>query len=154
MNAAALANQNGSPEDLLIVAGQLFVTGQVETVGYKEIYVAGQALIPRENEAVVSSHLQVAGQIIWYSGEPRLFNGNEEFSVLFFEYLEEPVTLIINGMAKFQKGISPELLREKVTEIVLNGMIEAPAPLVPMLQVLTKEKNGSINVAGEEDGGE
>ena len=65
--------------------------------------------------------------------------------------MEGPVTLIINGSVEFQDDISLELLRAKVNEIVLNGIIEGPAHLVPLLQVLTKEKNGMINVAGADD---
>lgn len=151
LNSSVLANANGSPEDILLVGGQLLVTGKIESVGFKQIYVAGQALLPRAAEELLSPYLQVFGQAIWYTGTPRTFSGDDSFSAAFLEYLEEPVTLIINGRASFKPDVSPELLREKVTEIMLNGMIEGPEHLVPMLQVLTKEKNGSIEVAAPDE---
>ena len=148
LNASVLANEGGQPNDMLLVAGQIFITGQTETIGYKQVYVAGQAFIPRENEEVLSPYLQVYGQIIWYSGTPRVVNGEEEFSGAFFEYLDEPVTLIINGSAKFQEDVSVDAVREKITEIILNGVIEGPEHLLPLLQALTKEKNGEIRLLG------
>ncbi|MEM7130281.1 MAG: hypothetical protein AAF702_28395 [Chloroflexota bacterium] len=154
LNGAVLANANGSPEDILLIAGQLLVNSQVESVGFKQIYIAGQALIPKEAEELLSPYLQVFGQIVWYSGTPRSFDGNESFNAAFFDYLPEPITLILNGIIKFDADITPELLKEKVTEIILNGIIEAPAHLVPLIQVLTTEKNGMINVADDESADE
>ncbi|MEZ4861552.1 MAG: hypothetical protein R3C14_09605 [Caldilineaceae bacterium] len=151
LTASALANEQGNPTDLLFVGGQMLVSGEIKKVGYKQIYVGGQAFIPKGNEDVLAPYLQVFGQAIWYSGELRTINGNEELGAAFFEYLAEPVTLIINGIVEFQADVTPELLRAKVTEIVLNGIIESPAHLAPLLQVLTKEKNGMINVANAED---
>lgn len=150
---AALANQNGNPEDLLFVGGQLLVSGEITEVGYKQIYVGGQAFIPKASEAVVSPYLQVFGQIIWYSSEPRTINGTEELDTQFFDYLPEPITLIINGVVTLLPDVTPDALRAKVTEIVLNGVLEGSAELVPLLKALTKEKNGMINVADEHSDG-
>ncbi|MEZ4663003.1 MAG: hypothetical protein R2911_36100 [Caldilineaceae bacterium] len=54
-------------------------------------------------------------------------------------------------MVNIEPDVTVELLRSKVTEIVLNGILEGPKELVPLLQVLTVEKNGMINVAGKDD---
>ena len=40
---------------------------------------------------------------------------------------------------------------EHVREVILNGVIKAPAHLVPLLQVLAKEKNGEIQVSGADE---
>lgn len=144
LNATALTNPTGDSEDILLLAGQITITGEVKEVGYKQVYLLGQALIPKANEAILSPYLQVFGQVIWYSGEPRALNGNDELGALFFDYLEEPATLIINGTVTIQNDVTSELLRAKVSEIFLNGTITAPSQLIPMLQALTKEKNGAI----------
>jgi len=147
LGASALANENGNPDDILFVGGQLLVSGEVTTIGYRHIYVGGQAFIPKVSEAAVSPYLQVFGQTIWYTSEPRTINGNEELGAHFFSYLPEPITLIINGVVTLKPDVQPELLRTKVTEIMLNGVLEGSAEIVPLLQALTKEKNGMITIA-------
>jgi hypothetical protein len=47
LGGEVLANPSGGPDDILVVAGQLIVTGPVAKVGYRRIVVAGQALAPR-----------------------------------------------------------------------------------------------------------
>lgn len=143
-----LANASGNESDILVVAGQTFIVDAVSKVGYRQIVVAGQLFAPRESRSVLSPHLNVAGQVVWHTGIPRFVNGNDSFSAAFFEYLPEPVSLIVNGIVTFEDDVTPELVRSKVTEIILNGIIEGPKGLVPLLQVLTIEKNGMINVSG------
>ncbi|MCX6049485.1 MAG: hypothetical protein NT075_30670 [Chloroflexi bacterium] len=149
LSGKALANANGDPEDVLVIIGHGAITSPVEKVGYKQIVVLGQLVAPRESQAELEDYLTVTGQASWYSGVPRLFNGNESFAAAFFEFLNEPITLIINGIAVIEADVTVELLRAKVTEIVLNGMLEGPKQLVPVLQALTIEKNGTISVTGE-----
>ncbi|MCB0090256.1 MAG: hypothetical protein KDE54_20270, partial [Caldilineaceae bacterium] len=73
------------------------------------------------------------------------------FGAAFFEYLPEPISLIINGVVDIEPDVTVELLRAKVTEIVLNGILSGPKEVVPLLQVLTVEKNGMINVASTDE---
>ena len=46
----------------------------------------------------------------------------------------------------------PELLRDKVEEIILVGKLVAPSQLVGVLQLLTTEKVGVITVAEDDHG--
>jgi hypothetical protein len=46
--------------------------------------------------------------------------------------------------------VPAELLREKVEEITLVGELVAPRALVGVLQLLTTEKTGTIEVAEDE----
>ena len=45
------ANPTGGPDDVLVVAGQLVVTGPVAKVGYRRVVVAGQMVAPRDSQA-------------------------------------------------------------------------------------------------------
>jgi hypothetical protein len=147
-----LANPSGGPDDLLVVAGQLIVTGPVAKVGYRRILVAGQMLAPRDSQAVLGPVTVVKGQLAWYGGQPRFFVGKERFGRSFFDLLDRPLTLALVGSFEIDSDVPPELLRDKVAEIVLVGKLIAPSQLVGVLQLLTTEKLGVITVAGDDDG--
>jgi hypothetical protein len=147
-----LANPSGGPDDLLVVAGQLIVTGPVAKVGYRRILVAGQMLAPRDSQAVLGPVTVVKGQLAWYGGQPRFFVGKERFGRSFFDLLDRPLTLALVGSFEIDPDVPPELLRDKVAEIVLVGKLIAPSQLVGVLQLLTTEKLGVITVAGDDDG--
>jgi hypothetical protein len=142
-----LANPAGGPDDVLVVAGQLIVTGPVTKVGYRRIVVAGQLLAPRASLAVLGPAIVVKGQLAWYTGQPRFFVGRERFERSFFELLDQPLSLALVGRFEIGPDVPPELLRDKVAEIVLVGKLIAPRRLVGVLQLLTTEKVGSITVA-------
>jgi hypothetical protein len=146
-DGGVLANPSGGPDDLLVVAGQLIVTGPVAEVGYRRILVAGQMLAPRDSQAVLGPVTVVKGQLAWYSGQPRFFVGKERFGRSFFELLDRPLTLVLVGSFELDPDVPPELLRDKVEEITLVGKLTAPSRLVGVLQLLTTEKVGSITVA-------
>jgi hypothetical protein len=146
-DGAVLANPGGGPDDLLVVAGQLIVTGPVTEVGFRRILVAGQMLAPQESQPVLGPATTVKGQLAWYSGQPRFFVGKERFARSFFELLDRPLTLALVGSFELDPDVEPELLREKVAEIVLVGKLIAPRPLIGVLQLLTTEKVGTITVA-------
>jgi hypothetical protein len=152
MSGTELANRNGKPTDVLVAAGQLIVSGPVESVGYEHIVALGQLLLPRESESAVDGRLTaVGGQVVFYSASPRAFNGKDAFSAGFFELLDTPTTLVLNGKFAFDEDVSPALLRRHVAEIVLNGKIVAPRALLPMLQLLTIARNGSIKADDADD---
>jgi len=142
-----LANPTGGPDDILVVAGQLIVTGPVPKVGYRRIVVAGQVLAPRDSQPVLGPVAIVKGQLIWYTGQPRFFVGRERFGRSFFELLDQPLALALVGRFEIDPDVPPELLREKVEEITLVGKLIAPRQLVGVLQLLTTEKAGEITVA-------
>jgi hypothetical protein len=145
-----LANPTGGPDDILVVAGQFIVTGPVATVGYRRVVVAGQVFAPRDSQPVLGPALIVKGQLIWYAGQPRFFVGKERFGRLFFELLDQPLSMALVGRFEIDPEVSPELLREKVAEITLVGKLIAPPQLVGVLQLLTTEKVGEIMVAEDD----
>ena len=142
-----LANPTGGPDDVLVVAGQLIVTGPVVKVGYRRVVVAGQVLAPRDSQAVLGPVMIVKGQLVWYTGEPRFFLGNERPKRSFFELVDQPLTLALVGSFQIDPDVPAALLREKVREITLLGKLIAPSQLVGVLQLLTTEKVGEITVA-------
>jgi hypothetical protein len=146
-----LANPAGGPDDILVVAGQLVVTGPVAKVGYRRVVVAGQMLAPRASQAVLGPAIVMKGQIAWYSGQPRFFVGKDRFGRSFFELLDEPLTLALLGRFEIDADVPPDLLRDKVREIVLVGKLIAPSQLVGVLQLLTTEKVGTITVTEHAD---
>jgi hypothetical protein len=145
-----LANRAGGPDDILVVAGQLIVTGPVPTVGYRRIVVAGQVLAPLDSQPVLGPAVVVKGQLTWYTGQPRFFVGKERFGRSFFELLDQPLTLALVGRFEIDPEVPPELLREKVQGIILVGKLIAPRQLIGVLQFLTTEKVGEITVAEDD----
>lgn len=139
-----LANDAGTPDDLLILSGQVLVTGPVPRVGFQRIIAAGQILVPRDSEAELAPALSADGQVVWYAGHPRVFVGGETFGRGFFELLDEPLALLLVGSFEIEHDVPPELIRDRVTEITLVGRIRAPREVVPVLQLLTTEKHGTI----------
>lgn len=139
----------GDPETTLVVGGQFIVIPPVESIGFKDISVIGQLILPRGSEGILSSKLSdIIGQIFyisWDKGTPRFFLGNESIGTGFLELLAESVPWIIVGSVTIEDDVTVELLRSKVPEIVLIGSINAPKALVPLLQVLTTEKAGTIS---------
>ncbi len=145
-----LANPSGGPDDVLVVAGQLIVTGPVTKVGFRRIVVAGQLLAPWDSQPVLGPAVTVKGQLTWYRGQPRFFVGKERFGRSFFELLDRPMTLALVGSFEIDPDVPLELLRAKVEEITLVGKLVAPSHLVGVLQLLTTEKAGTITVADDD----
>jgi hypothetical protein len=142
-----LANSGGGPDDILVVAGQLIVTGPVAEVGYRRVVVAGQMLAPADSQPVLGPRAIVKGQLVWYTGQARFFVGKERFERSFFELIDQPLHLGLVGVFEIDPEVPPELLREKVAEITLVGRLTAPRRLVGVLQLLATEKVGEIVVA-------
>jgi hypothetical protein len=142
----------GREEDVLVVAGQLLVTTPVEYVGYGEIIVAGQVYAPEGSEGALTAGIsRLTGQVFYYSGKPRFFVGEERFGRGFFEVLEGPMAMILVGNFAIERGVPADLLKEKVSQILLAGNLQAPQELLPLVQVLTVEKAGNISALGEGD---
>jgi hypothetical protein len=152
LGGEVLANPAGGPDDILVVAGQLIITGTVAKVGYRRVVVAGQMLAPMDSQALLGPVAVVKGQLTWYTGTPRFFIGKERFGRSFFELVDQPLTLALLGEFEFDPDVTPGLLREKVAEITLVGRLIAPRELVGALQLLTMEKVGEILVAPDDAG--
>jgi hypothetical protein len=144
LRGEALANPGGSPEDIAIVAGTLLITSPVREIGFRRLVVVGSLVAPEESELTLGPALTMVGGAIWYTAPPRLFTGEDRFGPGFFELLDGPTTLVLNGSFEIEAGVPVQLLRDRVAMIALNGVLRAPRALVPILQVLAVHKEGVI----------
>jgi hypothetical protein len=152
LSGAELANPNGGPNDVLLSVGQLVITGAVERVGYEHLVSIGQIVAPRESESVLTGRVtSLSSGVAYYTAPPRQFDGKDHFSAAFFELLDEPITLVLDGKFSFDDDVAPDLLKRKVSEIVLDGKIVAARRLVPMLQLLAVVRDGKITAFEDED---
>lgn len=148
LSGPALANPAGQETDILLVAGPLIVTSPIERLGYQHLVVTGTLLVPPGNEdALIGRVTTFGGGVITYTAPPRIFNGNNEFSGAFFEYLDDPITLILDGNSHFEEDVTPDLMKPKVTGIVVNGNVTAPRSVVPLIQALCLAQSGNIRAA-------
>jgi hypothetical protein len=148
LSGASLANTAGQPDDILIAAGQVVITGEVTEVGYAQIIVAGQLVAPVATRGILEPRVQVHGQVAWYrTDEPRVIAGDASYGADFFRLLDHPVSLIVLGDLTIEPGVTETAIREKVTDIVLLGDLIAPADVVAVLQVLAVESYGDIRIA-------
>jgi len=148
LSGAMLANPAGEAGDILIAAGQVIVTGAVTTVGYAQVIVAGQFIAPEASRELLEPRIQVTGQAVWYRGDTtRILLEDIRVGPDFFRLLDHPVSLVLLGDMTVAPGVSEDMVREKITEIIALGDITAPAELVPVFQVLTTEAFGDIRAA-------
>jgi hypothetical protein len=149
LSAAALTNSEGSPDDILVAAGQVVVTGQVTDVGYAQLIVSGQLALPWSGRVALEQRTQVNGQLLWYHAEQaRVVVDDLTVGPDFFRLLEHPVSFILLGDLTLQPGVTEAMIREKVTDIAMLGDVIAPAELIPVLQVLAADALGKFRVAG------
>lgn len=147
LRGETLANTGGSPDDILVLAGQVTIAGPVAAVGFQRIYFGGQLILPRESEALLAPLLTGGGAIAWYAGLPRFFVGDETFGRGFFELVDRPIALALVGTFRIEQDVPPDLVRDKITEITLVGRLTAPKELIPILQMRVTEKYGELSVA-------
>jgi hypothetical protein len=145
LSPAVLANTAGRPDDILVVAGQIVVTGEVSAVGYRTVLVAGQFAAPAASRDVLEPAIQIQGQAAWFQGaNPRVFNGDARLGLDFLRLLGEPTALVVLGDLVIEEGVTEEGLREKITGFTVFGDVVAPAGLIGMVQVLASEVFGDI----------
>jgi hypothetical protein len=145
LSGAMLANPGGQPGDVLIAAGQVIVTGPVTEVGYAQVIVAGQLIAPAASRDLLEPRIQIAGQSAWYrADDPRVILEDIRVGPDFFRLLDHPVSLVLLGDMTVASGVSEDMVREKITDVILLGDITAPPELVPVFQVLTTEAFGEI----------
>ena len=145
LSGAMLANPAGQADDMLIAAGQVVITGEVTTVGYRQVIIAGQLAAPAASRDVIEPRAQVQGQAAWYRGEdPRVFYGDISLGPDFFRLLDHPVSLVVLGDLTITAGVTEAMMREKVTGISVFGDATAPPGLVGALQALTTDAFGDI----------
>lgn len=145
LSGATLANPGGQPDDLLLAAGQVIVTGPVTGVGYAQVIVNGQLVAPAAGREVLEPRMQVHGQSAWYrSDDPRIIVEDTRLGPDFFRLLDHPVSLVVLADLSIAPGVTEAMLLEKVADIVLLSDLTAPGDLVPVLQVLAADAFGTI----------
>jgi hypothetical protein len=153
LSPAQLANTGGRPDDILVVAGQVMVTGEVTTVGYRTVLIAGQLTAPAASRDVLEPAIQIQGQATWYQGEsPRVFNGDLRLGPDFIRLLDVPTALVVLGDLIVSDGVTETGLREKITALTVFGDVIAPPGLIGMVQILATEVFGDIRASGGPDG--
>jgi hypothetical protein len=149
LSAAMLANPVGGPDDILIVAGQSVVTGEITTVGYRYVIVSGQLAAPAGSRDTLEPRIQVQGQAGWYEdGDLRAFYSDTTLGQDFFRLLERPVSLVVFGDLTIAPGVDEAMMRDKIASIILFGDAVAPPELVGVLQLLATDVFGDIRASG------
>ncbi len=145
LSGPALGNPSGQETDILLVAGPLIVTSPIERLGYHHLVVTGTLLVPPgSDDALLGRVTTFGGGIVTYTAPPRIFSGNNEFSGAFFEYLDDPITLVLDGNSVFEDDVTAEVMKPKVAGIVVNGNVTAPRSVVPLIQALCLAQSGNI----------
>jgi hypothetical protein len=148
LSGGMLANPAGGPDDILIAAGQVVVTGEVTTMGYRYVIVAGQLAAPAASRDTLEPVIQTQGQVGWYEGAgPRVFNEDTRLGPDFFRLLGHPVSLVVFGDLTIAADVTETMLQEKITGITLFGDVTAPPGLVGALQVLATDAFGDIRAS-------
>jgi hypothetical protein len=148
LSGALLANSAGQPDDLLIAAGQVVITGEVTAVGYRQVIIAGQLAAPAASRDVIEPRAQVQGQAAWYRGDdPRVFYDDTSLGPDFFRLLDHPVSLVVLGDLTIAAGVTEAMMREKITGICVFGDAAAPSGLVGVLQALSTDAFGVIRAS-------
>ena len=152
LGGEALANPAGQPNEVLLVTGTLVLTTPVESIGFQQVVVLGNVLVPRGAESGVAGRLRTqGGRVIAYDAPPRVFEGKHTLSAGYFELLDSPITLIIDGTCVIDDDVTPELIRQKVAGLALDGKLVAPRHVIPALQVVALVLDGKISASNDAD---
>lgn len=145
LSGAALENRAGQQGDILLVAGEVTVTGQVDAVGYGLVVIAGELAAPEHSRDVLEAKVQVHGEVAWYPGDnARVFHGKTRLGAGFFRQLDEPATIVSFGKLAILPDVTESLLREKVRGFTLFGKTTAPDELIGIIQFLATDMFGTI----------
>lgn len=148
LSGAMLANPAGTPADILVAAGQVVVTGEVTTVGYRSVIVGGQFAGPAASRDAIEPVLHIQGQSGWYEGgSPRVFNSDASLGPEFFRVLDHPVSLVVFGDLAIADGVTETMLREKITGVSVFGDVTAPPELVGVVQALATDVFGDVRAS-------
>lgn len=137
----------GDSETVLVIVGQVVVTSRVDKVGYKNLQIFGQVLVPKGSETVLTPKIKrLTGQLVYYTAGARFFIGDETVTAEFLSLLSAPTAFLVIGSLTFSSDITHDLLKEKVSEIALMGAISVPPHVAALVQFLTVEKMGNIEI--------
>jgi hypothetical protein len=148
LSPAVLANTAGRPDDILVVAGEVVITGEVTSVGYGLTLIAGQLAAPAASRDVLEPAIQTQGQVTWYEGaNPRVFNGSVNIGPDFLRLLAGPTALVVLGDLTLEETVTEAALQEKVAGLAVFGDVIAPAGLIGVVQFLATDVFGDIRTS-------
>jgi hypothetical protein len=140
-----LANPSGQETDILLVVGTLAVTSPIERFGYQHLVTVGTLVVPPGSEDVLAGRVTtLAGRVVYSLARLRQFTGNDSFGRSFFEYLDEPILLVVTGNCTLEEDVTPDILKQKVAGIILTGNLVAPREAIGMAQTLMLAKAGNV----------
>ena len=145
LSPAVLANTAGRPDDILVAAGEVVITGEVTSVGYALALIAGQLAAPAASRDVLEPAIQTQGQVTWYEGaNPRVFNGSASIGPDFLRLLAGPTSLVVLGDLTLEETVTEAALQEKVAGLAVFGDVIAPAGLIGVVQFLATDVFGDM----------
>ena len=148
ISGAMLANPAGRADDMLIAAGQVVITGEVTTVGYRQVIIAGQMAAPEAYRDVIEPRTEVQGQAAWYvRDDPRVFYEDTSLGPDFFRLLDLPVSLVVLADLTITAGVTEVMARQKIAGICVFGDVTAPPELVGVLQARITDVFGVIRAS-------
>ncbi|WP_314591926.1 hypothetical protein [Paenibacillus terrigena] len=153
LSGDVFSNLTGSPEDILVIVGQVIISSPIEAVGFSEVIVAGQLFAPKSQESKIASTVsRMVGQIAYYTGDvPRIFIGDETFSQDFFELIDSKMSLILIGSCEISEDVDIAILKQKIADFIIIGDITVSRKLAPLIQILATTKLGDILIREDED---
>lgn len=152
MSGKALENGRVDAGDVMLLIGQTVVTSVPERVGY-ELMVTGTLIAPYEAQDAISAAItQLSGQVLFYrSNNYRVFNRPTSLDREYFEFLSEPVSLVIDSPVDIEQDVTKELFREKVSDIVLTEWLIVPRHLKSLAQALATTNAGLVDTDDDDE---
>jgi hypothetical protein len=145
-----LANPSGQETDILLVVGTLAVTSQIEKLGYQQLVTVGTLVVPPGSDDVLAGRVTtIGGRIVYSQARLREFTGNDSFGRGFFEYLDEPILLVVTGNCTLEDDVTPDLLNQKVAGIILTGNLVASREAIGAAQALMLSKTGNVSTSDD-----
>ena len=144
LSPAMLANPTGRPDDILVVAGQVVVTGEVTTVGYRTTMIAGQLAAPTASRDVLSRPSRCRGRRSGTRASTRGSTWRRPDRTRLPSPARPAGPLMVLGDLTVAEDVTEAALREKLTGIAVFGDVFAPAGLIGAVQILATDVFGDI----------
>jgi hypothetical protein len=148
LHGRELANTSGQDTDILLIVGRLSVIGAIERLGYQHVAAVRTLILPPESAEIVAGRVtSLHGRVLYSAARVREISGDDTFGRSFFEYLDDPILLIVTGSCTLEDDVTPEALKSKVAGIMVSGSLVASRDAIGMVQALTLENTGSITLS-------
>jgi len=151
---ADFLEQLAGPTVLIIVGNAKFaedITPEALKVKVPGMLLVGNVAVPRTLRGVVQALSERVGNLMVYPPGARFFSGDDTLVAEDFEYMPESSAMAITGELTFAKDVTPDLVKAKVRDIALTGVLRAPKRLLPLLRSLISEKTGTLQALGEDE---